>query len=151
MNDNANNDEQKQPITDLEAFAWTYAQKTGELQKDGKPLATGYSGTGTGKNNPEMQTVHNVGPIPEGDWKIVGPPVNTVEHGPFVLKLEPAAETQTFGRGGFLVHGDSKESPGCASHGCVILPRAVRELVWNSGDRDLEVVTEMPEAQSTKQ
>ena len=144
-------DDQERTVRDIDAFAWTYAQKTGELQKDGKPVATGYSGIGTGKNNPEMQKVRNVGPIPEGDWKIVGPPVNTAEHGPFVLKLEPATETQTFGRGGFLVHGDSRESPGCASHGCVILPRAVREQVWNSGDRDLEVVAEMPEAESTKQ
>ncbi len=143
-----NDDDQQRAVRDLEAFAWTYAQKTGELQKDGKLVATGYSGAGVGKNNPEMQKIHNVGPIPEGDWKIVGPPVNTAEHGPFVLKLEHTTDTQTFGRSGFLVHGDSKESPGCASQGCVILPRAVREQVWNSGDRDLEVVAERPEPEN---
>jgi hypothetical protein len=148
--DTENDDDQRRTVIDLEAFSWTYAQKTGELQKDGTPVATGYSGAGVGKNNPEMQKVHNVGPIPEGDWKIVGPPVNTAEHGPFVLKLEPATETQTFGRSGFLVHGDSKQSPGCASHGCVILSRAVREQVWNSGDRDLEVVAEIPATESKK-
>src|ERR1035438_2649166 len=98
---------------------------------------------GTGKNNPEMEKVHNVGPIPQGDWKIVGPPVNTTDHGPYVLTLKPAPDTLTFGRGGFLLHGDSKESPGCASHGCVILPLAIREQVWKSGDPDLEVVAEI--------
>jgi hypothetical protein len=128
---------------DLNACAWTYAQKTGELQQDGKQIATGYSGAGTGKNNPEMEKVHNVGPIPQGDWKIVGPPVNTTDHGPYVLTLKPAPDTLTFGRGGFLLHGDSKESPGCASHGCVILPLAIREQVWKSGDPDLEVVAEI--------
>lgn len=90
-----------------------------------------------------MQAVHDVGPIPQGEWTIVGPPVNTAGHGPYVLLLEPATATNTFGRSGFLMHGDSIESPGCASHGCVILPRAVREQVWNSGDRDLQVVAIM--------
>jgi len=133
------------PITnDLYAFAWTYSQETGELQHDGQHVSNGYSGAGVGKNNPEMQNVVNIGPIPRGEWTISGPPANTNDHGPYVLRLEPAANTQTFGRSGFLMHGDSKESPGCASHGCVILPRAVREEVWNSGDRKLEVLSEIP-------
>ncbi|MGD1080171.1 MAG: tlde1 domain-containing protein [Candidatus Sulfotelmatobacter sp.] len=131
------------PAGDLNAFAWTYAQKTGELQQDGKHVATGYSGAGAGKNNPEMEKVHDVGPIPQGDWTIVGPPVNMAEHGPYVLTLKPSADTPTFGRDGFLLHGDSKESPGCASRGCVIMTRAVREQVWESGDPDLEVVAEI--------
>jgi len=125
---------------DVEAFAWTYSQQTGELQHDGTHVATGYSGAGEGKNNPPMQPVPNVGPIPAGDWTISGPPLNTVEHGPYVLKLNPSAETETFGRTGFLMHGDSKENPGAASKGCIILPRSAREQVWNSGDHDLEVV-----------
>jgi hypothetical protein len=129
---------------ELKAFAWTYAQKTGELQQNGEHIATGYSGAGPGKNNPEMENVHNLGPIPRGDWAIVGPPINTAEHGPFVLRLDPAANTQTFERNGFLMHGDSIESPGRASQGCVIMPRSVREQVWKSGDRDLKVVAEIP-------
>ena len=129
---------------DLDAFAWTYAQKSGELQQDGKPVATGYSGAGVGKNNPALENVSNVGPIPQGDWTIAGPPVDTADHGPYVLKLTPAVGTETFGRSGFLMHGDSRDHPGCASHGCVILPRSVREQVWNSGDRELEVLAEIP-------
>ena len=143
-----NND--KHSTGDLNAFAWTYSQRTGELQQDGKHVATGYSGAGSGKNNPEMETAHNVGPIPQGDWTIVGPPVNTAEHGPYVLTLKPSADTPTFGRDGFLLHGDSKESPGCASHGCVIMPRSVREQVWKSGDRDLEVVAEITSQPAAK-
>jgi hypothetical protein len=128
---------------DLHALAWSYAQKSGELQQDGRHVATGYSGAGRGKNNPEMQQVHNVGPIPQGDWTIAGPPVNTAEHGPYVLALKPATDTNTFGRSGFLMHGDSVQLPGSASQGCIILPRPVREEVWNSGDRDLQVVVEI--------
>jgi hypothetical protein len=134
------------PVIDLQAFAWTYAQKTGELQQDGQPVATGYSGAGSGKNNPEMERVPNVGPIPQGGWTIAGPPANTADHGPYVLTLKPEADTQTFGRSGFLMHGDSIDSPGCASQGCVIMPRPIREQVWKSGDRNLEVVAEIPAA-----
>jgi hypothetical protein len=48
------------------------------------------------------------------------------------------------------MHGDSKAHPGSASHGCVILPRATREEVWQSGDRELEVVAESPSSESRK-
>lgn len=126
-------------LVEIDALAWTYRQETGELLHEGAHVATGYSGAGPGKNNPQMQTVPNVGPIPQGDWTIVGPPADTEQHGPYVLKLQPDEQTETFGRSGFLMHGDSKESPGSASHGCVVLPRPVREQVWESGDRDLEV------------
>jgi hypothetical protein len=137
------------PAIDLEA-AWTYAQKTGDLQQDGKHVSTGYSGASEGKNNPAMENVHNVGPIPRGDWTIAGPPVDSKDHGPYVLKLNPAPSTETHGRSGFLMHGDSKAHPGSASHGCVILPRTAREEVWQSGDRDLEVVAESPSSESRK-
>jgi|ERR1700728_347366 len=137
-------------VADLQAFAWTFTQTSGELQQDGEQVATGYSGAGVGKNNPAMEAVHNVGPIPHGDWTIVGPPVNTRDHGPYVLALRPTSGTETFGRSGFLMHGDSIESPGCASHGCVIMPRAIRERVWTSGDRDLEVIAELPPPHSPR-
>ncbi len=123
---------------------WTYAQASGQLLQNGQLVGTGYSGYDNGKNNPSMQAVENMGPIPQGDWTIVGPPVNTSTQGPYVLTLQPAQGTNTFGRSGFLMHGDSIEAPGCASHGCVIMPRAVREQVWNSGDTDLEVVPALP-------
>lgn len=121
---------------------WTYAQKTGELQQNGKKVGTGYSGFDNGKNNPTMQSVQNVGPIPQGDWTISGPPFNSPDHGPFVLHLTPVDPDQTFGRSAFLMHGDSIKAPGEASRGCIIMPRVVREQVWNSNDRDLEVVAE---------
>ncbi|HEV2402315.1 MAG TPA: tlde1 domain-containing protein [Candidatus Sulfotelmatobacter sp.] len=131
-------------ITEINGQAWTYTQKTGELEHDGEPIGTGYSGCGEGKNNPEMQSVHNIGPVPKGNWTISGPPVNTPQHGPYVLRLTPRSETETFGRSGFLIHGDSKAAPGTASQGCIILARPMREKVWESGDRDLEVVAELP-------
>jgi hypothetical protein len=136
-------------VSDLEA-SWTYAQKTGDLQQDGKQVSTGYSGANEGKNNPAMENVPNVGPIPRGQWTIAGPPTDSKDHGPYVLRLDPVASTETHGRSGFLMHGDSKEHPGSASHGCIVLPRAVREEVWTSGDRELEVVAEIPEERKAK-
>lgn len=119
---------------------WTYKQSTGQLFKSGGALvATGYSGHGEGKNNPSLQSVHDVGPIPRGTY-IIHAPINTEQHGPYVLRLEPFAENEEFGRGGFLMHGDSKEHPGEASLGCIIMPRNVREQVWNSGDAHIVVV-----------
>ena len=141
---NSNKAAEADDTIEINSQAWTYAQKTGELQQDGKQVANGYSGAGEGKNNPDMQSVRNVGPIPQGDWTITGPPANTPEHGPYVLRLTPKDQTETFGRSGFLMHGDSKSAPGAASHGCIIMPRTVREQVWNSGDRDLQVVAEIP-------
>lgn len=118
-------------------MAWLYIQSSGELSQAGDVIGNGYSGYGEGRNNPSMQDIPDVGPLPTGDWLIVGPPEDTPTHGPFVLKLEPKPTTEVFGRSGFLMHGDSKEHPGLASHGCMIMPRVVREAVWNSGDHDL--------------
>jgi hypothetical protein len=138
----------RRPAIDLEA-TWTYTQETGDLQLDGKHVFTGYSGaTPQEQPNDGQCTQHR--PIPRGDWTIAGPPVDSKDHSPYVLKLNPAPSTESHGRSGFLTHGDSKEHPGSASHGVVILPRAVREDVWQSGDRDLEVIAEIPGADGPK-
>jgi Protein of unknown function (DUF2778) len=117
-----------------------YHQLSGELFQDKTHVAFGYSGKGEARNNSAYQQVPSVGPIPQGLWAISGPPADTSTHGPFVLRLTPAEGTNTFGRSGFLVHGDSLVHPGQASEGCIILPRAAREQIWNSNDRDLRVI-----------
>lgn len=118
---------------------WTYDQSAGVMSRGGKSYA-GYSGNGRGKNNPAMQAARGVGPIPAGRWRIVGPPYTSGNTGPYTMVLQPEVGTQTFGRSEFRIHGDSIKAPGTASHGCIILPRAVREAIWGSGDRELEVV-----------
>ena len=119
---------------------WTYRQETGELLHEGEHVAWGYSGAeNAGYNNPAMENVRSKGPIPRGRWLIEGPPFDTPTHGPYVLRLTPAQETKTFGRSGFLCHGDSIRRPGTASEGCIIMARKIREQIWKSGDRDLLV------------
>ena len=118
---------------------WTYEQASGRLSKDGIQLATGYSGFGDGKNNPRFEATHDVGPICCGLWTICGPPYTTAEHGPYVLRLEP--DSATYGRTGFLMHGDSILHPGEASKGCIIMDRITRTRVYQSGDTKLMVVS----------
>lgn len=118
---------------------WTYSQKAGTLEHDGNPDSDGYSGHLSGRDNPAMQDVPNVGPIPRGFYTIEKPK-DTATHGPFVLGLEPDPSNEMHGRGGFLIHGDSKVDPGEASHGCLVLARVVRERIAASGDNRLEVI-----------
>ena len=120
-------------------MSWVYEQSTGKLLKDDDYVATGYAGKGEGKNNPDMQDVQAVGPLPRGWWTI-GAPRDTPTHGPYVLTLTPDEDTETYGRSGFLMHGDSVSDPGNASLGCIIQARKIRERVWTSGDHRLEVV-----------
>lgn len=116
-----------------------YQISTGALTRDGVPLGAGYSGQPECKNDPTQCDQHDRGPIPPGRYTI-GEPRDTVTHGPFVLPLTPADGNEMHGRSGFLIHGDSVTHPGTASHGCIIMPRAVRETVHRLNDRDLEVV-----------
>jgi hypothetical protein len=120
---------------------WTYEQRSGNIFKaDGELVATGYSGFGDGKNNPAAQDEPNIGPIPCGAYTI-GFPIDRAggPHGPFVLPLRPDPGNEMHGRSGFLCHGDSIDHAGSASHGCIILPRAVREAIAASGDNRLTV------------
>lgn len=123
---------------------WLYVQSTGNLYHDDSPdaVATGYSGFGEGKNNPALEQVHDVGPIPRGFWDIGDPEcVTTVgPHGPFVLPLTAKEGTETFGRSGFLCHGDSINHAGSASHGCIVMSRPVREEIAASHDQLLKVI-----------
>jgi hypothetical protein len=118
---------------------WTYKQTTGELIRDGHIIGTGYSGSPEDENNPAKQSVHDEGPIPEGTYTI-SRPLDTVTHGPHVMVLTPDVTNEMFGRRGFLLHGDSISHPGCASEGCIIMSRQIREMVSDSGDRRLQVI-----------
>lgn len=123
---------------------WVWKQSTGELSRGGVVVSRGYSGAGRGKNNPSLQGVQGVGPIPVGAWRIVER-YDSTNVGPYVLTVHAEdgkvddVHAPT-GRSAFRIHGDSIRAPGTASRGCIILPRAMRERIWKSGDRLLEVV-----------
>lgn len=123
-------------------MSWVYTQNSGRLtDPTGTLQGVGYSGSGIHKNDPDSQNLPNLGPIPCGLWHAKTMVWQTAAHGPYVIVLEPDAATETFGRSGFLMHGDSVVDPGTASEGCVIQSRDVRELFWNSEDHDLLVIS----------
>lgn len=126
-------------------MTWTYKQSTGDLFHNGAYVATGYSGREWAKNNPGADHVKSMGPIPDGKWRVTEK-YDSKNVGPYALVLHaidatPGNDTHDLtGRGAFRIHGDSIRAPGTASHGCIILSRAIRTKIWTSGDRDLEVV-----------
>lgn len=111
-----------------------YNQKTGELfNNKGLLLGTGYSGHGIGKNNPDYESVKNVGPIPKGLYKL-GKPFDSDHTGPYSIPLIPDPSNKMFGRSSFLMHGDDKEHPGEASLGCTIFPRFIRQMAYATNE-----------------
>jgi hypothetical protein len=101
-------------------------------------MCVGYSGYDEGKNNPDMQNVKSVGPIPRGIYTI-GRSYDSKNTGPLTIMLSPHPDNDMFGRGDFRIHGDSIKKPGTASHGCIIAPRNVRENIINGTDKKLIV------------
>ncbi len=120
-----------------------YVQKTGQWIHHGKVIATGYSGLGADKNDPAAEGLPGQGPIPTGLWDI-GTARSDAHLGPCVMPLTPCQGTETEGRSGFFIHGDSAAHPGQASHGCIILDHDTRALIANDPDRLLSVVAEPP-------
>lgn len=120
-------------------MSYIYSQSKGTLSHNGSIIATGYSGFGVDKNNPSSQEKHGLGPIPRGNWH-VATCINAPDTGPISLILTPWNETETYDRSGFRIHGDSVTHPGDASHGCIIIPRVIRQEIWTSEDHTIEVI-----------
>lgn len=118
---------------------WTYHQRSGELWRNGRRVAVGYSGHGEGLNNPDAERIRAVGPLPKGRWRMEGI-YNSKQVGPFAIILVPENGTETFGRYAFRVHGDNSKGNKSASHGCLIFPRKIREDMWQLGDHVINVV-----------
>ncbi|BAM86985.1 hypothetical protein S58_09740 [Bradyrhizobium oligotrophicum S58] len=129
---------------------WIYSQALGTIYRQSvvgdKPTAmeAGYAGGGAGLNNPDMQCLEDTGPIPRGDYVIGAPVVGPTD---YALPLIPKPGTDVCNppRKNFYIHGDYKrtEPPrrtGAASHGCIVMSRATRQNIWESGDTDLRVV-----------
>lgn len=118
---------------------YIWDQSAGRMTLNGKLIGNGYAGRGDGKNNPAMQDAVAVGPIPRGLWRMTAVK-DSPNTGPFSIVLEPEPGTDARGRSAFRVHGDSVRLPGTASHGCITLPRAIRQQMWAGPVRVIEVV-----------
>jgi hypothetical protein len=109
------------------------------LRPDGSLLGGGYSGKGSGLNNPAKQYIPRVGPIPQGRYRIEAPRTSA-RTGRYAMPLTPLPGTDTKGRAFFQMHGDNAKGNRSASSGCIILPMALRQAIWASGVRELVVV-----------
>jgi hypothetical protein len=134
-------------------MSWTFVISTGKLSKDGMPVATCYSGRGTGKDNPafcnaQMGTLGpgNFGPLPPGKYTI-SPAEDNPKLGPIAMRLIPDPANVMFGRAGFFIHADSVTHPGEASEGCIVpvqgaageSGRNIRVMISESADKELDV------------
>lgn len=113
----------------------SYSQTTGHLTRAGELVGIGYSGAGPGRDNPAMEAVHNVGPIPKGLYSI-GPAFDAPVQGPCVMRLTPVGH-DALGRTGFMIHGDNPAHD--ASTGCVVMGPGARQSIVAHSDRTLEV------------
>jgi RHS repeat-associated protein len=105
-------------------------------------VGEGYSGKGDGLNNPLYQLEPNVGPIPEGEYRI-GPPQWGMPKGDPIFPLTPKPGTwfpENRNPASFLIHADNKCECFNASSGCIVLPQGVRKYIAGNGDPDLRVV-----------
>lgn len=118
---------------------WLYIQSTGDLFHNSTYVETGYSGAvPDGTNNPAKECAKDVGPIPRGWYDVLA---EVAKPTPVALPLNPDDPGYCNPpRDGFLIHGDNKT--GTASTGCIIMSRATRERVRDSGDKRLRVVRE---------
>ena len=122
---------------------WLYHQSTGDIYYlNGviAPVETAYSGYGSCKNNPDMQGIKSLGPIPIGDYQVGD--VTTIHNGSIknAIPLVPFASNHMFGRDGFFMHGDGTVEPGKASEGCIVCSLQTRLKVASSRPTVLHVV-----------
>lgn len=111
------------------APVFVYHQSSGELFHLEALIGRGYSGQPPHTNVTADEAMHNLGPIPRGDY-LIDAAANDSTMGPLTIRLVPFFDTAMFGRDGLYVHGERKAGPpGFASHGCPIFGRDVREIL----------------------
>jgi RHS repeat-associated protein len=125
-------------FTDPTGLICMFSQTSGGLvctdETTGWPYVdtTGYSGAGAGRNNPNMQDIVDVGPIPQGCW-IVGAPTGSRGTGPYSLPLTPLPGNDVFNTprdpNSFLIHGPNANRPNDSSNGCPVIDRPSRQAI----------------------
>lgn len=105
-----------------------YEQATGKLFDGPELIGIGWAGHLVGKNNPQMQNVKDVGPLPLGRYTI-GNAVGGSHLGPLAFPLTPDPANSMLGRSGFYIHGADRRTPSMSSDGCIIQNRITREYI----------------------
>ena len=117
---------------------FTYRQSTGELfDPTGERIGVGYAGHGEGTNDPAMESIANIGPLPKGRY-LIGLPYHHPKLGPLTMNLTPDIDNVMYDRRDFRIHGDNDAHD--ASHGCIVQDHDVRLKVSLSPDHALHVI-----------
>jgi hypothetical protein len=124
----------------------TYSQSTGEMTLASGVVFHGHAGQGSGLNNPDMQNVHGIGPLPQGTYTLgpwqdgaaYGPSFHRL--GPFITRLTPDEGNEMFGRWDFCIHGGDGSNPPTDSEGCIVLFRSARVAIAASKETQLTVI-----------
>ncbi len=119
---------------------WLYSVKDGRLFHNNTLIATGYAGAKPHVNDPTAQITKNIGPLPNGIYRIEAPQDNP-HTGLYSLPLTPDPCNEMFLRGDFLCHGDTTPPTQSASEGCIIMTLTARQQMVKSGDKLLVVVS----------
>lgn len=115
-----------------------YNQRTGVITRDSALLGIAYSGHDEGLNNPAMESVRMIGPIPRGLWRMLEPR-DSKTTGKYTIPLI-MVRGDSFKRDLFRVHGDNRYVNKSASHGCVVAMYKTRvEMYTTSGDKLITV------------
>ena len=119
---------------------WTYSQGTGDIaDASGVVVGRGYSGHGAGLNNPDMQNVPDVGPIPQGRYTFGEVIAHDPVVGEYAIPLIPDPANEMHGRSAFFIHGNNLQNNHSASEGCIVLAFTVRQEMYESADHAIEV------------
>lgn len=113
----------------LEGFI--YEQATGRLTVHGpsgspRLIGVGYAGATGYVNAPGADRLKSKGPLPRGEYSM-----RLVSHPRFAspcIKLSQT-EGESYGRGGFYIHGDNARGDRSASTGCIVLGPLQRKRV----------------------
>ena len=106
-----------------------YEQATGKLLDENGLIGIGWAGQLAGKNNPAVQNVPKVGPLPVGNYIVGDVIMSHPRLGEYVMPLTPDPANEMFGRADFYIHGANRTTPATSSEGCIIQSRSAREYV----------------------
>ena len=116
-------------------MTWIYHQKTGHIYHDHYFIGTGYSGFGSGLNNPHYEGAHYIGVIPRGRYLIK--PIaqrNLGENEVMVLTSVLPKKHDNFD---CFIRGDNSMHNGAQS---IILDHKIRKEIAASRDYALQVI-----------
>jgi hypothetical protein len=117
-----------------------YDRRTGYLTRSGGSLlGIGWAGQGKGYNNPAMDDVDKVGPLPAGFYTLQEPH-DSPRTGKYTMNLLPDPSNDMKGRSLFRCHGANADHPATSSEGCIVQLHGTRVAMWTEGDHYLQVM-----------